>query len=110
MIDGLKYGVAESTVTVATTDTALVPGNPDRVGLILSCPRTNRVTVTMQGAAVLDSGINLYPGGPPFVVCVKYQGQFACRPLRAIAATGAETIGVVEIIANGIGDRVEKGY
>lgn len=87
----------ETTVVVGTGDTALIPYAGNRIAIVISCPVTNRITITAQGAAVDLAGIVLYPGGAPFKANIKHEGALATKALRAIASVAQETITVTEI-------------
>jgi hypothetical protein len=61
-----KLAHNDFSVTIGTTDTLLLSANPRRVGLYISPPLTNHVTLAFKGmAAVLDSGMQLFPDPAP---------------------------------------------
>jgi hypothetical protein len=102
MKDGLKYGTPETSVSVGTSSGNFLSANPDRVGLILSCPPTNRVTVSQRNPAVSGAGIVLNPGQNPVMLTAKFHGDLVTKQLFAIADVAAQTIGITEVIAEGI--------
>lgn len=59
---------AIATPNVGTSDSPLLPANRQRVGLIISAPATNRITISLKGPAVLDKGITLYPSLHPLIL------------------------------------------
>lgn len=87
-----------STPSVAATSGQLVGPNPRRWALIVSCDATDDVTLSFGKAAVLHKGINLFKGGPPFVLLYDHVGQAIREEINAISATGAAVIGVVDIM------------
>lgn len=84
-------------VSVGLTDTAVVPQDDRRIALIISAPLTNRVSLNWEGAAILDAGITLYPGGPPLVLSLREHGAVVCKQLRAITVVGAQILNVVSV-------------
>ena len=55
-----------------------------------------RTTISFLGAAVLDSGINIYPGTRPLLLGERDLGPALREPVFAIAAFGTPTIAVVD--------------
>jgi hypothetical protein len=104
MHEGLQFGSSESAVAVGTSSGVFISANPDRIGLIISCPPVNRVTLSTRTVAVSGQGIVLNPGGPPLLLTAKFHGNLVSRGLSAIADVGAQTIGVIEVIAARIAD------
>lgn len=80
-----------------TTSTQLLGPQDRRFSLIISAPASNRITLSFLGAAVLDEGITLHPGGPPLVLEWDTLGGSITASIQAIAAIAAQTIGVVEV-------------
>lgn len=60
-----KALVAFGPTTVNLTDTALLGGNKQRIGLIISAPAANRVSVAFGSPAELDRGMTLHSGTAP---------------------------------------------
>lgn len=58
----------QRSVSVGTTSTVLLGGNPRRWALLIGAPNANRISLDFQRAAVLDQGITLYPSGPPLLL------------------------------------------
>lgn len=87
----------QSTVNVATTTTSLVPAAPNRVALIISAPLTNRFTISLLTAAVLDQGVTLYPAGRTLSLNIHDHGDIVTRAWAAISATAAQNVTVVSV-------------
>lgn len=54
---------APGTVTVTTSSATIVAANANRRGLLITNVGSGRVALSFNGAALLDRGIVLYPGG-----------------------------------------------
>src|SRR5262245_580487 len=79
--------------------TPLCGASANRVGLRFSAPVANRVTITDNGPAVLDAGLNIPPAvmhGSEF--CAKTTGNQCKKAWNGIAATAAQVIAVMETI------------
>jgi hypothetical protein len=61
-------------VTVGTTDTPISGFCEQRQRLIISAPKTNFVTISLQGAAVSGQGTILRPATLPFILDKKDVG------------------------------------
>lgn len=96
-------GSAMKAVTVTTAGTKVVGGSRNRVGLILSAPNANRVTLSFSSPAVDMIGIVLYSGTAPIMIDAEHYGDFVAKEIWAISAVADQTIGVVEIFYNGPG-------
>jgi hypothetical protein len=84
------------TVTVGTTAGRFLSGNVKRVGLVISAPRTNRVTISDSPNPTDENGLVLRPATAPVKLGDIWGGDWVGRSLYAIADTAAETIGVLE--------------
>lgn len=89
---------SELTITVATSSTGFLGANPRRVGLIISSPRTNRVTISVKNPAVLDNGLTLQPAVNPVILRPGDAGNWLQSNLFAIANSASETITVIEVL------------
>jgi hypothetical protein len=56
-------------VTILAAGSGVLAGaNPNRVGLLLCSPPTNRYSVDFNRDAVLDQGLTIFPGTTPLVL------------------------------------------
>lgn len=93
-----QFARDQRSVVIGTSDTQLLGPNARRVGLILSAPPTNRITIQFgDSPAVLDQGITLYPAGPPLVLMDGASAQWAREGVRAISAVAAQNVNVVDV-------------
>lgn len=70
----------------------------------------SRVTLSLDGAAVLDQGININPGTPPFVLWEDHIGQAIREEIRGIAAQGTIPFTLCEIFEVGCPCMAKEGY
>lgn len=89
---------SQSTISVGTSAASFLPSAADRVGLIVSSPTTNRITLSLypDTELAINQGLTLHPGMPPLMLTRAQYGDLVTRAWTAIGA-GAETIGVIEI-------------
>lgn len=87
-------------VTVGLSDTVIAPGNDRRRRLVISAPRTNRVTINFAGPAVLDQGINIHPGTLPLILIEEDIGQALREEIHAITTGGPETLGILDVFVS----------
>lgn len=85
-----------TTITVDTADTVLVKADANRVALTIGPPLTNPIYVVFGQTAALLTGIRLNATSPPLVLTLATAGNAVLGEWRAIAATAAEAIGVME--------------
>lgn len=78
-------------VSVATSDTLLVPVNPNRVELTITNDSTNIVYLALGATAEANKGIRLNANGGSYTTS-SYDGE-----VRAIALTGASVVTFVEV-------------
>lgn len=83
---------------VQLTDTELIGPNQLRYALVIGAPAANRVTLSLRSVAVLDAGINLYPGGPPLVLAFERFGGAVREDLRGITTVAIQQIGIWDIL------------
>ena len=88
---------SQTSVVVGTSSAQLIVPNDKRFSIVISCPRTNRITLSFGAPAVLDQGITLFPGGLPFVLLYNYVGGSIREEVFAIADTVAQTVGILDL-------------
>lgn len=93
----MKTSIETRVVTVGTTSGQLVGSNPRRVALFLSCPPTNRITISWLPTAVLDEGVNLYPADPALKLLASEMGNGIAQPITAISAVASQGVAVTEV-------------
>lgn len=87
-------GSAPTTTSVGTSTGAAVAANANRKGLVLTNTHaTNRISLGMGNAAVLDSGIVLYPKG----VWVMDEYTFTTQAINAIASGVSTGLAIQEL-------------
>lgn len=91
--------VVQSVVTVTTAGGPLVGPSKNRVGLVISSPAANRITVSQNPSPVLDAGIDIYASTLPLQLYYEDWGSALQDQWFAIAATANATIGVTELLA-----------
>lgn len=94
----MKTTIETRIVTVPTSSTQLVGSNPRRIGLLLSAPPTNRVTISWLPTAVLDQGVTLYPTDMPYKILAAEIGSGICQPISAISAVASQDVAITEIV------------
>lgn len=95
---GRRSVVIQRSVVVGGTSSLLVPGNPRRLSLIISCPIANRVTLSSGEAAVDQVGMVLPALGAPLQLELITHGQLLTKPIFAIASAGSNIIGIWETL------------
>lgn len=78
--------------SVGVASASAVAANANRKGLVLTNVSTARISLGFGGAAVLDSGITLYPGG----TFEMDEYMFDLGAVNAIASAAASNLGVQE--------------
>jgi hypothetical protein len=84
-----------TTATVNKAEASVVSANSDRIGLYIKAPQDNsdRISISLDGnAAVLDSGITLYPGEGWQMERHTYSGL----AIRGISGTDGQKLSVQE--------------
>jgi hypothetical protein len=84
-------------VSVGTTDTPLLGPNKKRVGVIISCPSTNRITIDFGIPAVLDQALTMYPSGQPVQLFVRDWGDAIKEEIRAISAIATQNVTIFDL-------------
>src|SRR5512145_2578167 len=97
-MDKLTVSPVNRLVQVQLTDTVICPANPNRVGLIISNPNANRVTVSFGVPAVDLTGLILRSGAVPAYFPVGWYPGGLTQEIHAIANTAAQDVGIVEFI------------
>jgi len=93
--DGVEITMSAATaVSVGVADGALVAANPLRRYLLLCNTSAARVSLAFTGAAVLDSGVTIQPGGA-YEISAK-AGNLTLQVIRAIASGAASNVAVQE--------------
>lgn len=95
----MKTTIETRTVTVGTASTQLLGPNPRRVGVIVSSPPTNAITLSWAGAAVLNEGVTLFPADSPWAMYSYQIGSALGQPVFAISDVAGQNVAVTEIIA-----------
>ena len=90
-------GVATTNVNVQITPTLLCGNALTRVALIISAPLATRITLSENPNVTDLQGIVLFPGQNPLTLDIKQVGNVVTRRLYAVAQTGAENIGFIEV-------------
>jgi hypothetical protein len=93
----MRLGRDARGISVGLADTIIAGPSLKRFAIIIGAPLTNRVTLDFGKPAVLDNGITLYPGGPPFLLLYDHIGNAIREEIHAITTAGAQSIGVVDI-------------
>lgn len=84
-------------VTIGIASSQILGPNPRRKMLVLSSPRTNRVSYFFGEEAVLDGGITLSADRVPLVLTHDECGEALHEAIFAIAAVAPETVGIMEV-------------
>lgn len=87
----------QSNATVTGASTKILPENPRRKGVIISCPAVASVWVSFVGDAAVGRGIRLPPGGAPLVLVAEWAASVLTEQISAISTGAAENVGVVDI-------------
>lgn len=82
-------------VTVAPA--ILIPSNPRRRGLMISCGVVNRVTISPRSGVTDTNGIVIAPNTPPLVLCCCDVGNWLQHDLWAVTNAGQENIAYSEV-------------
>jgi hypothetical protein len=83
---------APTSASVGVASAQAVAANGSRKGLVLVNVSNNRISFGLGAAAVLDSGITLYPGG----VWEMDEYTFDLGAVNAIASAAASTLAIQE--------------
>lgn len=86
------------TTSVGVASTQVLGPNPKRIGILVSCPTTNRITLSFDQPAVLDAGIQLYPTNPPVWIPIQNIGDIITQPLHAVSSAAGNALSLLEII------------
>lgn len=78
--------------SVGATSVQVVPYDEDRTSLIIGNPVAARVTLSFGNPAVVDSGINIYAGGPALRLSLLEHGAIVRGPIFGVAQAGTELI------------------
>jgi len=87
-------------VTVAASDTLIVPASPHRVGLIFTPPGGSNVRLLFDHEGTASRGVYLEPSSQPFQLTLFENGDLVTREWRGICASGSTTIVVFETFLN----------
>lgn len=79
--------------SVGITSAQIVAANANRKGLVLTNTSNNRISLGFAAAAVLNSGITLYPGG----IYVMDAYLFNTGAVNAIASVASSNIAIQEL-------------
>jgi hypothetical protein len=85
------------TITVGNTAIQILGNVPHRIGVVLSSPTANRVSVGPNPNIVDLEGIVLYATAFPFFVSIDQFPGLVNQALYAISNTGSNAIGIVEV-------------
>lgn len=81
-----------TSTSVGVASAQAVASNANRKGLILTNVSNNKISIGIGAAAVLNSGITLYPGGS-FTMS---EYSFDTSAINAIASVASSTLGIQE--------------
>ena len=87
-------------VTVAASDTLIVPASPHRVGLIFTPPGASNVRLLFDNAGTADRGVYLDTDSIPFQLTLVDNGDLVTREWRGICASGSTGMVVFETFYN----------
>ena len=87
-------------VTVAASDTLIVPASPHRVGLIFTPPGASNVRLLFDNAGTADRGVFMDTDSIPFQLTLVDNGDLVTREWRGICASGSTTMVVIETFYN----------
>ena len=87
-------------VTVAASDTLIVPASPHRVGLIFTPPGASNVRLLFDNAGTADRGVYMDTDSIPFQLTLVDNGVLVTREWRGICASGSTTMVVIETFYN----------
>ena len=87
-------------VTVAASDTLIVPASPHRVGLIFTPPGASNVRRLFDNAGTADRGVYMDTDSIPFQLTLVDNGDLVTREWRGICASGSTTMVVIETFYN----------
>ena len=87
-------------VTVAASDTLIVPASPHRVGLIFTRPGASNVRLLFDNAGTADRGVYMDTDSIPFQLTLVDNGDLVTREWRGICASGSTTMVVIETFYN----------
>lgn len=86
-------------VTVShTAATPIAAADGQRVGLLITAPTANRITISERPGVTDGDGLVLAAGQPPLYLSARLGGSYCQRALFAIAATADETVGILEVL------------
>ena len=66
--------------------------------MLITAPPTNRFTIEIDGLAILDDGITMYPADPPLLLKIVDLGTAIQQPIQAISAVAAQRVNVIEFL------------
>lgn len=89
----------QSVITVSQTATLLAVQNPNRVGLVISCPTSGILTVSIQPTAQTTSGVQLVASGQPLVLSMQALGTLVTQPFLGTLNNGSATVTVWETLS-----------
>lgn len=87
-------GSSPTAATVGVASAEAVPANANRKGLILTNTSDNTISLAFAAAAVLNSGITLYPGG----TFNMNEYCFTTAQIRAIASAASSNLAIQEFV------------
>ena len=87
-------------VTVAASDTLIVPASPHRVGLIFTPPGASNVRLLFDNAGTADRGVYMDTDSIPFQLTLVDNGDLVTCEWRGICASGSTTMVVIETFYN----------
>lgn len=93
-VKALETPASPTTATVTTTSAQVVAANTSRKGLVIQNLSSNRVSLGLGAAAILNSGITLYPGG----IFVMDEFMYFQTAVNAIASAAGSVISIQEFL------------
>ena len=91
-----KMKSASVFVTVAATDTLVVPASANRVGLIFTPPGSSNVRLLFDHEGTADRGVYMDQDSIPFQLTLVDNGDLVTREWRGICASGSTGMVVFE--------------
>lgn len=79
-------------MTVATTDSAFVPYDAERVALVISPPALDTIYLGLRQAARDEGGIRMVVTANPLVLNLGDHGAIVQGPIRAISPSGQQAL------------------
>ncbi len=93
---GRRIRTVRRRFVVTTTSAVLVASNQQRVGLRITAPDNNIVTVDMNPTAVAGRGFTLAPGDKPCYFSLAVDGDMPTRSFSIVGDFGTANVVILE--------------